>query len=61
MIIDIFCFYFQMKADDKSHVPKVRVAVIGRSNVGKSGRFIYVRLFLQLEEFLLKSEFLHLN
>lgn len=28
-----------MKADDKNTIPRVRIAVLGNSNVGKSGKF----------------------
>ena len=32
-------FPFQkMKTEEKSNIPKVRIAVIGKSNVGKSGK-----------------------
>lgn len=31
-----------MKTDEKNNVPRVRIAVLGNINVGKSGRIIYL-------------------
>lgn len=31
-------FLQKMKTEDKNNMPKVRIAVIGKSNVGKSGK-----------------------
>lgn len=30
-----------MKAEDKTAIPRVRIAVIGHADVGKSGKFQY--------------------
>lgn len=30
-----------MKTDDKNNIPRVRIAVLGNMNVGKSGMFIF--------------------
>lgn len=37
-----FVLFQKMKTEDKSSLPKVRIAVIGKSNVGKSGKFQYL-------------------
>lgn len=34
-----------MKTDDKNNIPRVRIAVLGNMNVGKSGMFIYFSRF----------------
>lgn len=31
----------KMKAEDKTAIPRVRIAVIGHADVGKSGKFQY--------------------
>lgn len=33
-----FSLFQKMKTEDKNNMPKVRIAVIGKSNVGKSGK-----------------------
>lgn len=41
VISNLKLFYLQkMKTEDKNNMPKVRIAVIGKSNVGKSGKMI---------------------
>lgn len=38
----------KMKPDEKSSMPRVRIAVIGNTNVGKSGKNYFVLAFFHL-------------
>lgn len=50
-----------MKTEDKNNVPKVRIAVIGKSNVGKSGKHLLFLLLIIFLKNLLNEKFVILK
>lgn len=52
--VQLLFVYFQrscknMKTEDKANMPRVRIAVLGKINVGKSGKYLHISLAVAME------------